>query len=203
VAYPGIATLFVTAVTLMGVLGGNWIADLLIRSVPLLHDQSAGDRILFKLGLNVLGGLIGFLIGLSSFNKLMRVVRHFEGVALLDKVAVILGIIVGLAVAMLATIPFATIPGVGMPLRFAAGIVGLLFGIGFTMSAKQQIAHIFPQLGAHGLVGTGSALPLGSKLLDTNIIIDGRIADICRTGFLAGPVYVPGWWHSFCHGTNR
>ncbi|RYG66904.1 PIN domain-containing protein, partial [bacterium] len=27
--------------------------------------------------------------------------------------------------------------------------------------------------------------------LDTNIIIDGRLADICKTGFIEGPIYVP------------
>src|SRR5205823_12917841 len=31
------------------------------------------------------------------------------------------------------------------------------------------------------------------KILDTNIVIDGRIADICRTGFLEGVIYVPGF----------
>ena len=29
------------------------------------------------------------------------------------------------------------------------------------------------------------------KLLDTNVIIDGRIADICRTGFLEGTLLIP------------
>jgi uncharacterized protein YacL len=29
------------------------------------------------------------------------------------------------------------------------------------------------------------------KILDTNVIIDGRIADICLTGFLEGPLMVP------------
>ena len=29
------------------------------------------------------------------------------------------------------------------------------------------------------------------KLLDTNVIIDGRIADICRTGFLEGTILIP------------
>ncbi|MDI6829523.1 MAG: PIN domain-containing protein, partial [Armatimonadota bacterium] len=31
------------------------------------------------------------------------------------------------------------------------------------------------------------------KVLDTNVIIDGRIADVCRTGFLEGPIYVPSF----------
>ncbi len=31
------------------------------------------------------------------------------------------------------------------------------------------------------------------KILDTNVIIDGRIADVCQTGFIEGPIYVPGF----------
>jgi uncharacterized protein YacL len=31
------------------------------------------------------------------------------------------------------------------------------------------------------------------KILDTNVIIDGRIADVCRAGFIEGTIYVPGF----------
>jgi uncharacterized protein YacL len=34
---------------------------------------------------------------------------------------------------------------------------------------------------------------LHPKLLDTNVIIDGRMADICETGFIEGPVYIPSF----------
>lgn len=192
-AYPGIVTFFMIAVTFVGVLVGNWIGDTLIRFVPMLADEPAREQILFKLGLNVIGGLLGLLAGLYSFNKLMRIIRQLEGVPLLDKVAVILGILAGLGVAMLATVPFASIEGIGMPLRITAGLLGVLLGIGFTMSAKTQIANLFPWLGTSGLVQGPSSVPPGSKFLDTNIIIDGRIADICRTGFVSGPVYIPGF----------
>jgi uncharacterized protein YacL len=33
----------------------------------------------------------------------------------------------------------------------------------------------------------------GGKLLDTNVIIDGRVADVSRAGFLQGCVYIPGF----------
>ena len=29
------------------------------------------------------------------------------------------------------------------------------------------------------------------KVLDTSVIIDGRIADICKTGFIEGPLIIP------------
>jgi len=31
------------------------------------------------------------------------------------------------------------------------------------------------------------------KVLDTSVIIDGRIADICKTGFVEGPLIIPGF----------
>jgi uncharacterized protein YacL len=32
-----------------------------------------------------------------------------------------------------------------------------------------------------------------AKILDTNIIIDGRILEVCKSGFLEGPLLIPGF----------
>jgi uncharacterized protein YacL len=39
----------------------------------------------------------------------------------------------------------------------------------------------------------GKARRSGIKILDTNVIIDGRIYDVVRNGFLEGEMYVPGF----------
>jgi uncharacterized protein YacL len=39
-------------------------------------------------------------------------------------------------------------------------------------------------------IAAGSARP---KVLDTSVIIDGRIYDICKTGFLEGKIVVPAF----------
>ena len=31
------------------------------------------------------------------------------------------------------------------------------------------------------------------KILDTSVIIDGRIFDICKTGFVEGPLVIPSF----------
>jgi uncharacterized protein YacL len=44
--------------------------------------------------------------------------------------------------------------------------------------------------GAHPERGEAASAS-GAKVLDTSSVIDGRIADLCRTGFLEGPLLVP------------
>jgi uncharacterized protein YacL len=181
------------AITFVGVLIGNTASTTLIRYVTLLREQKQAELFMFQLGLNVIGGLLGFLVGLYSFNKIVRVTGQMEGVPLLDKIAAVLGVVVGLGVAMLATVPFASLEGIGVPIRIVAALLGVLLGVAFTMSAKQQLATVFPWLSQSGLARGTSPVPPGAKLLDTNIIIDGRIADICRTGFVSGQTFIPGF----------
>ncbi len=60
-------------------------------------------------------------------------------------------------------------------------------GDGFVPGAAGvQPGDSFVQPGAASHVS-----PVGCKLLDTSVIIDGRIADICRTGFIDGKLLIP------------
>jgi uncharacterized protein YacL len=98
-----------------------------------------------------------------------------------------LGLFVGLGIAKLASYPFETfleLPNLQIPLYifFSAifGYIGLVLG-GKKMSEVSTPYFLDP--------GRQSRLPL--KLLDTSVIIDGRIADIAETGFLDGTLIVP------------
>ena len=44
-----------------------------------------------------------------------------------------------------------------------------------------------------GLFGAEKTARKSSKILDTSVIIDGRIADICETGFVDGQLVIPGF----------
>jgi uncharacterized protein YacL len=46
-------------------------------------------------------------------------------------------------------------------------------------------------LSSFGGVFSDNAIRKSSKVLDTSVIIDGRVADICKTGFLEGTLVVP------------
>jgi uncharacterized protein YacL len=151
------------------------------------------DELLFRIGCAVVGGLLGFLFGLVSFRKLISWGTYMETVPLLDKIAAALGVLIGLVVAILATTPFANLEGIGLPIRILAIVVFIILGIGFAMSAKEQILFVFPNLAPAIAEGPAALARSQAKMLDTNIIIDGRIADIAATGFLEGPILIPGF----------
>jgi len=71
------------------------------------------------------------------------------------------------------------------------GIICIYLGVFITMSMKEELYFFFP--GAASAAAAQLAATLQPKLLDTNVIIDGRIADIARAGFIEGAIYVPGF----------
>lgn len=181
--------LFVVAVTFAFVMVGHWLGGML--GDRLLGVEEDADKTLFLVGVNTIFGLIGFLVALFLFRKLIVWLQHMEAVPLLDKLAAAVGTIVGLAVALLATTPFAGLD-YGLPIQIFASILGAILGVIFAMSAKEQLVYVFPGLAQLGK-NVNSDLPPGTKMLDTNIIIDGRIYDICSTGFLEGPICIPNF----------
>jgi uncharacterized protein YacL len=99
-----------------------------------------------------------------------------------------LGLFIGLGIAKLAAYPFAQFmaqPYVQIPLyvMFSAifGYIGLVLG-GRKVSEMQAPSFLEPHK------GVVAKYPI---LLDTSVIIDGRIADIVETGFVDGNFVVP------------
>jgi uncharacterized protein YacL len=98
-----------------------------------------------------------------------------------------LGLFIGLGIAKLAAYPFAQFmaqPYVQIPLyvMFSAifGYIGLV--LGGRKVAEMQASFLEPHK---------ASVAKYSILLDTSVIIDGRIADIVETGFIDGNFVVP------------
>jgi uncharacterized protein YacL len=58
---------------------------------------------------------------------------------------------------------------------------------------RDEMLNVFPQLGKLEGITDAATLLQRPKLLDTNIIIDGRLATLCKTGFIDGHIYVPSF----------
>ncbi|MGI6123372.1 MAG: PIN/TRAM domain-containing protein [Acetivibrionales bacterium] len=96
------------------------------------------------------------------------------------------GLIAGLIIANLISIPLVKIALVGVPLSIIINILFGICGIYFTVIKKNE--NIF-----EGALSKKRGLSSSVKLLDTSAIIDGRILDLSRTGFLEGELVIPGF----------
>ncbi len=109
-----------------------------------------------------------------------------------------MGLIIGLIVAYLIGIPMSSInvPIVSTVVPF---FVTILFGyLGFRIGFKKrdEIIALITLTKGLGKKKEEESLPTEVsgkqlKILDTSVIIDGRIADICKTGFLEGTLVIP------------
>jgi len=75
-------------------------------------------------------------------------------------------------------------------------VYGLLYGICGYIGLRVGIKiggefHLPRGLGERKPAGLGFSQDGIAKILDTSVIIDGRIADIAETGFLEGPLLIP------------
>ncbi len=142
--------------------------------------------------------LVGALIGLvltpyvtiRPFLGLRKRIRQAPATQLLSA---ILGLVIGLIIAALISFPLSMLPQpFSQILPFVAAVLFGYLGI-IVMATRQH--DIFTLI--RGQLPTRSESQENNKnghrpvLLDTSVIIDGRIADISRTGFIEGEMLVP------------
>lgn len=165
---------------------GFLLADPFLKAVDGWFEGPAPISPLWtRIGLTTAGLLIGILVANHGFQLLSRVARHLEEAEPDEKLAI------GLGLASAAVITFAL-----YPLLFAIG--GVRLGWALTLFAFVILVY----LSVVSFLSMKEYLPLtaqmarrskGVKVLDSSVIIDGRIRDIIRTGFLEGKIYVPGF----------
>lgn len=114
----------------------------------------------------------------------------------------LLGVIVGLSVGTLLSLPFGKLTGVwGVWLPLLVNIFSVALVTTFFYNQREQIAGSLTQV--INLINTlvqetkwirrssGVTMDEGGIVLDTSVIIDGRILDLVRTGFMGGRLIVP------------
>ncbi len=147
----------------------------------------------------IVGGLIGLLIGLIFSPYLLRKLlafaswgeRTLTAMSLADLLLGTTGLFIGLIIANLLGIAFSNVPIVGPYLSLVLSIVFGYSGMRMAVSQKDKIVAIYSGLKLTREKENKQEEPNYGKILDTSVIIDGRIADIAKTGFLEGPLTIP------------
>lgn len=148
----------------------------------------------------VVGALVGAVVGyiLSHFilrliwAAIHRIEFSLGSLSGQDLLAGTVGLLIGLIIANLIGFAFARLPIIGAYGPIVFNLVFGYAGMSIAVHKKAEVSgllanfHLGKQAKERSVKKTGS-----TKLLDTSSIIDGRIAELCATGFLEGPLLVP------------
>lgn len=192
--------IFVLLFTVLGIVlsrqGETVLALLLPNSV--LTETILGITFM-SLAAMLVGGIFGAIIGSfispylikSLFMFTSTVEKSLSATSTQDLIAGTLGLFLGLIIANLVGLAFGSVPYIGPYVSVALSIILGYLGMHLVVSKKSELAG-WLHLHAEGSFDKKKNKDHHTgKLLDTNVIIDGRVADIYRSGFLEGPIIVP------------
>lgn len=171
-----------------GVLG--WRLGRIVSEVSTGQDRLLPWGLALALTGVPLGAIVTPYLVLKPLNKAVEYINGIPGPTL---IAGTIGLLVGLVVASLLSIPLYTLdgwPGLGLPLAvtFVLGLAGISMGV----QRAQEMQAVFPPLDSRPSPNGVAKPPKNNAILvDTSAIIDGRIADLTVTGFVEGALVVP------------
>jgi uncharacterized protein YacL len=149
-----------------------------IRAVFTLFGAIIG----FIITSNFIGGAIGFIVAIS----LVGIESSIRRPLLRDVFACLVGLTFGLIIASLILHIISRTNGAIKPALVAGVALSLAYAGMMIVYRRREDFGLF-SLTSPGLQSKHPAF----KILDTSVIIDGRIRDICQTGFIDGIIVIP------------
>jgi len=126
----------------------------------------------------------------ATRSLLHRTEERVKHIPIADGVAAVIGLVVGLIVSALLFPIFDVFGGAGGWLSALASVVFGFAGARLAVMKHKDAAQLVLKRSSP----SAEQEPTGMKehkILDTSVIIDGRIADICTTGFIEGTLVIP------------
>ncbi len=152
---------------------------------------------LFKILAIVGGGTVGFLFSLLFNTKIQclfsEIICHLQKIPTQNFAAATIGVIIGLIIANLLAYSLSFIPIIGSYLPIVLSVIMGALGINIGINKKDEIVNFFGYFKNINKVRKKENITyfVHPKILDTSVIIDGRILDICQTEFLEGELIIP------------
>ena len=191
-----------------GTVGGWIVASDVAAFYHVLGDSAV---LLNEMAFVCLGCLLGVLLAIPLSYileiSITRIIRQLEALTLPQTVVGTAGLITGLVVSFLFSLLIVAMPlpelqrDLHIPSGISVYVAPLLIlmqatfwsvlgaFLGARLGDLPEVTRIFGSLvPATSTVGSGS-----TKILDTSAIIDGRIADVCKAGFVDGALVIPSF----------
>ena len=144
-----------------------------------------------------IGAFSGWLLSTIMAGTLMKgihlTLKKMEQLPTRQLVSGTGGLLVGLTLCALINPIFTQLSGVWRTIPFVCIVLGGYIGLQLGMRKQDELTKVFQQwLDKKTVKNTEQIKGFEEhKILDTSVIIDGRIADICKTGFIEGTLVIP------------
>jgi len=203
-----IRKIFRWILTLIGVATGGELSSILIRNFGITnmlgYDIKGINLFLSIIIGGLITGIIVFLISPWIINLTVRITSKAEKLLQstpTNEVFVgILGLLIGLVIAyLISSGPINLIPVAWLAITLSILLYGLMAYLGISLAVKKRDDILnLANLWRKGMQKDKDKTvkqenKVRPKILDTSVIIDGRIADICKTGFVEGPLVIPAF----------
>ncbi|MDY6867637.1 MAG: PIN domain nuclease, partial [Chloroflexota bacterium] len=153
--------------------------------------------VVYQIVTTLLVGFLGFLITpWISIRPIVALRKQLSKASIQTLVSGLIGLIFGLIAAALLAYPISFLPNpLGSILPFIAVLLFGYLGIVLFVSRQKDLNKLFRSFSKGGAneekAETSGLQDTRRILVDTSAIIDGRIADIARTGFIPGRLLIP------------
>lgn len=178
-----IRLIFMTTGIVAGIQAGKYISNNLAAEELQFIPYTLTITILFGLGY-VTGGVAGRKIN-SIANSVIKNVSKYSSHEIL---AGVFGLTIGLIIAALISIPVSNIQFFGNYIAILIFAILGYFGILISVNKISDMAFVNI---LDKKTNNKPGFNCKKKILDTSAIIDGRILDIAKAGFLEGHIIVP------------
>ena len=160
--------------------------------VAILYYFEPTKAMSYVAGLFLTGILAGFLFASVAFRQLVKFGDRMGELSGTDKIAIFLGLFIGIMLSIMFVPALMSLLGrrANPTVVAVSGLVIMYLCVKALMSMKEELKFYFPGLARTGQMDKDFQKP---KILDTNVIIDGRIADVCRSGFIEGKICIPSF----------
>lgn len=192
-----------TLFAIIGMFLGHSVAEVMLRIDRLgniFFWESAICRVFFVIIVTALFGFLFYLLTPVAYKKVIRfidfVVRRIQRKNINEILYGSFGAILFLMITTLITRPlFVFSSEVGKLLLIIINIIAAIIGADIMARKKNDLTTLLLNIKKNSQTkekkknrGTVRVIP---KILDTSVIIDGRIFDICKTRFIEGPLVIP------------
>lgn len=190
--------------TAIGLISGYILSGMLLN----IKDLSASNFlsksigiISFRIFITIILGIIFYIISPRIYDSLLKTIEYIEkNIQRFTATELIyggVGALSSLVITSLIGLPLNSVDLYGLgPILFV--LLNLIFAIIFAnifIEKKDDIANVLVNLKKNSQKEkkSKSHSKNNPKVLDTSVIIDGRIFDICQTGFVEGPLVIPNF----------